>query len=74
MSKKRKEGEKMEKIIIQKQFTKPVRKESVQCWISKDVSEQLDSISNETGLSKQRIMDFLLKKALANVEIVEAEI
>lgn len=64
----------MEKITIQKQFAKPDRKESVQCWISKDVSEQLDNISNETGLSKQRITDFLLKKALAAVEIVEAEI
>ena len=64
----------MEKIIIQKQFTKPSREESIQCWISKDVSEMLDNISNETGLSKQRITDFLLKKACASVEIVESEI
>lgn len=64
----------MDKIIIQKQFTKPVRSESIQAWISKDVSEQLDKISNETGISKQRIMDFLLKKAIDSVEIVESEI
>ena len=64
----------MEKILIQKMFTKPVRAESIQCWISKDVSERLDKVSNETGLSKQRIMDFLLKKALDAVEIVESEI
>ena len=64
----------MEKIIIQKQFTKPIRSESVQCWVSKDVSEQLDKVSNETGVSKQRIMDLLLKKALDAVEIVECEI
>lgn len=64
----------MEKIIIQKQFTKPVRSESIQCWISKDISEQLDKVSNETGVSKQRIMDLLLKKALEAVEIVECEI
>ena len=64
----------MEKIIIQKQFTKPIRSESVQCWISKDVSEQLDRISNETGISKQRIMDLLLKKAISAVEIVDSEI
>ena len=61
----------MDKIIIQKQFTKPVRSESIQCWISKDVSEQLDKISNETGISKQRITDLLLKKALDSVEVVE---
>lgn len=64
----------MDKIIIQKQFTKPVRSESIQCWISKDVSEQLDKISNETGISKQRITDLLLKKALDAVEVVECEI
>lgn len=64
----------MRKIFIQKQFTKPVRSESIQCWISKDISEQLDKVSNETGVSKQRIMDLLLKKALAAVEIVDCEI
>lgn len=64
----------MKKIIIQKQFTKPVRSESIQCWVSKDVSEQLDKVSNDTGISKQRIMDLLLKKALEAVEIVDCEI
>ena len=64
----------MEKLIIQKQFTKPVRSESIQCWVSKDVSEQLDKVSNDTGISKQRIMDLLLKKALEAVEIVDCEI
>ena len=64
----------MDKIVIQKQFSKPVRSESIQCWISKDVSEQLDKISNESGISKQRIMDFLLKKAIDSVEIIDCEI
>lgn len=64
----------MEKIIIQKQFTKPVRSESMPCWISRDISEQLDKISNETGISKQRITDLLLKKAIESVEVVECEI
>lgn len=64
----------MDKITIQKQFTKPSRSESVQCWVSKEISEQLDKISNETGISKQRITDYLLKKACAAVEIVESEI
>lgn len=64
----------MEKIKIQKHFTKPNRSESIQCWVSKDVSERLDEISNETGISKQRITDFLLKKVLDAVEVVESEI
>lgn len=64
----------MEKITIQKQFTKPNRSESIQCWVSKDISERLDTISNETGISKQRITDLLLKKALEAVEIVECEV
>ena len=64
----------MEKITIQKQFTKPNRSESVQCWVSRDISERLDKVSNETGISKQRITDLLLKKALEAVEIVECEV
>lgn len=64
----------MDKITIPKQFTKPVREESVTCWISKDISESLDRISNDTGISKQRIADLLLKKAIEAVEIVEYEI
>ena len=64
----------MEKITIPKQFTKPVRGESVTCWISKDISESLDKISNETGISKQRIADLLLKKAIEAVEIIECDI
>ena len=64
----------MEKIIIQKQFTKPVRSESTQCWVSRDISEKLEKISNETGISKQRITDLLLRKAMEAVEIVECEV
>lgn len=64
----------MEKIIIQKQFTKPVRSESIQCWVSRDISEKLEKISNETGISKQRITDLLLRKAMEAVEIVECEV
>jgi hypothetical protein len=76
ISKKHNDSEetKMEKIIIQKQFTKPIRSESVQAWISRDVSERLDQISNDTGISKQRIMDLLLKKAIDAVEVVDCEI
>ena len=62
------------KIIIPKIFTKPVRSESVTVWVSKDVSESLDRLSNETGISKQRITDLLLKKAMESVEIVDCDI
>ena len=64
----------MEKIVIHKQFTKPDRKESVMCWVSRDISDKCDQISNETGISKQRVMDFLLKKAINALVIVEPEV
>lgn len=64
----------MEKITIQKQFTKPVRSESVTCWVSKEVSDKLDELSNETGISKQRITDLLLKRAFEAVEVIECDI
>ena len=64
----------MEKIFIQKQFSKPIRSESIQCWVSRDISDRLDKLSNDTGISKQRIMDFLLKEALEAVEVVDCEI
>lgn len=64
----------MENIIIQKQFSKPVRSDSVTCWISKEVSDKLDELSNETGISKQRITDLLLKKALEAVEVIDCDI
>lgn len=64
----------MEKITIQKQFTKPIRSESIPCWVSRDVSELMDKLSNETGISKQRIMDLLLRKAYEAVEVVDCEI
>lgn len=64
----------MEKIIIHKQTTGSIRKDGVMIRISKEVSQQLESLSEETGLSKTRVADYLLKKALAVVEVVENEI
>lgn len=43
-------------------------------WVSKEVSEQLDSIALETGIAKQRVTDFLLKKALEAVVVADSEI
>ena len=63
----------MEKITIHKNQC-PKREESVTVLVSKDISEQLDKLSNETGYSKQRITDLLLKKAIESVEIVDCDI
>lgn len=64
----------MEKIIIHKQNGKPVGKNGGCVWVSKEVNDQLDAICDETGIAKQRITDFLLRKALENVEVAESEI
>lgn len=64
----------MEKIIIQKQTGVNIRRDGVLIRISPEVNQQLDSLSEETGISKTRLADFLLKKALKAVEVVESEI
>ena len=63
----------MEKILIQKQITKPINGACV-CRVSTEVNERLDNLSEKTGISKQRITDYLLSKALDAVEVVECEI
>nr|DAI90274.1 MAG TPA: replication regulatory protein [Caudoviricetes sp.] len=64
----------MDKIIIHKVHNKPVGKSGGSVWVSKEVSEQLDSIALETGIAKQRITDYLLKRALELVEVADSEI
>ena len=64
----------MEKIIIHKTNSKPVGKAGGSVWISKEVNDRLDSLADETGIAKQRITDFLLRKALEVVEVAESEI
>lgn len=64
----------MEKIIIHKTNSKPVGKSGGAVWISKEVNDQLDALADETGIAKQRITDFLLRKALENVEVQDSEI
>ena len=64
----------MEKIIIHKQNSKPVGKDGSSIWVSKEVNEQLENLCLETGIAKQRITDFLLRKALECVEVAESEL
>lgn len=61
----------MEAIRIPKQMPKSNYSARVNCWISKGISQELDSICEETGLTKQTLTDMLLRKALDVVEIVE---
>lgn len=64
----------MEKIIIHKINSKPVGKDGSSVWLSKEVNDRLDGLADETGIAKQRITDFLLKKALEVVEVAESEL
>ncbi len=64
----------MDKIIIHKQNGKPVGKNGGCIWVSKEVNDTLDAICDETGIAKQRMADFLLKKALEAVHIETDEL
>ena len=64
----------MDKIIIHKQSGANIRKNGVLIRISPESKQQLEELSEETGISTTRLADFLLKKALKLVEVVESEI
>lgn len=64
----------MEKIIIHKMNSKPVGKAGGSVWVSKEVNDTLDALADETGIAKQRITDFLLRKALEVTEVAESEL
>ena len=64
----------MEKILIHKQNGKPIGKDGTSVWVSKAVNERLEALTLESGISKQRIVDYLLRKALEVTEVVESEI
>ena len=64
----------MDKIKIPKCFPKSNREERVTLWVSKSISEKLDDISYSSGLSKQRITELLLQRAIEAVEIIELDI
>lgn len=64
----------MEKIRIHKTNSKSIGKDGGCVWVSKEVNDRLDCLADETGIAKQRITDYLLKQALAVVEVVEDEL
>ena len=64
----------MEQITIAKKKGGYRREDSVGMRVAKDVSDQLEALSEETGYTKTMIADLLLRKALAAVVITESEI
>lgn len=63
----------MEQITIKKLNGCDIRKNGVQIRIAKDVNDQLDALSEETGYTKTKIADLLLRKALQCVVVEESE-
>ena len=63
----------MEKIILKKQAGANIRKDGRMIRISAEVDDKLESLSEQTGHSKTRIADVLLKKAIDQVEVVDVE-
>lgn len=64
----------MEQITITKRNGGYRREDSVGMRVAKDVSDQLDALSEETGYTKTMIADLLLRKALAAVVVEESSI
>lgn len=62
------------KIVIAKDKQANIRKEGKMVRISKEVDDQLEELSEISGVSKTRLADSLLRKALDCVEIVESEV
>lgn len=62
------------KVTIVKDKQASIRKDGKMVRISKEVDEQLEELSEQTGHSKARIADLLLRKAIACVEVVENEV
>lgn len=63
----------MNKIILKKQSGASIRKDGRMIRISAEVDDKLEELSEQTGRSKSRIADYLLKKAFDLVEIVDEE-
>ena len=64
----------MEQIIIHKQTGTNIRKEGKMIRISAEADSQLEALSEETGISKARLADYLLRKAIGAVVVEETEI
>lgn len=63
----------MDKIILHKMNSKP-GKAGGSVWLSVAVNDRLDALADETGIAKQRITDYLLRKALEVTVVEESEI
>ena len=61
------------KIVIPVQSGTTIRKDGKAIRVSLDVDEKLTELSNETGFTKARLANFLLKQALEMVEVVEVD-
>jgi hypothetical protein len=64
----------MEKIKIHKSPLILKESDCARLWVSKDISDRLDEISNASGLAKRIITDLLLRKAIEQVELIETDI
>lgn len=64
----------MDKIVLHKMNSKPIGKGGGCIYVSVAINEQLDSLADETGIAKQRITDYLLRKALEVTVVEESEI
>jgi hypothetical protein len=64
----------MEKIVILKDKANFIRRDGVQVRVAPDVNEALESIRDETGLAKTKVLDVILRKALVAAEIIECEV
>jgi len=61
----------MEKIIIRKQSGIGIRADGKMVRVSNEVDAELGRLSDETGFTKARLANYLLKVALDNVLVVE---
>lgn len=59
------------KIIIPVQSGTTIRKDGKAIRVSAEVDAALTELSNETGFTKARLANFLLKQALEMVEVIE---
>lgn len=64
----------MDKIVLHKMNSKPVGKAGGSVWLSVAVNDRLDALADETGIAKQRITDYLLRKALEVTVVEESEL
>lgn len=63
----------LNKIIIRKQPSKTVMRPGGTVRISEETSDLLEQLAEESGIVKTRLADFLLKRALKAVVLIEPD-